>query len=249
VTKQLEAEERQETALWSKGAKSATKAEAEEAKKAAAAQKKAELKAIEVAERASLPSKPSAKVRGDEKKAVKRAGNLDDLFAPKMEEGAALAASNIDDALDALSLAQGGGERGERKALAGIDRHPEKRLKAALAAFEDRRLPELRQEHPGLRLQQYKDILYKEFQKVAFPALSLPLVFGVRANAWHSHRTIRLIRFMLGIMLREMNSGRLLLLRNGRLNNGLRRKLRSKYSLLQKKILRYKYDTNTKFGA
>jgi hypothetical protein len=76
-----------------------------------------------------------------------------------------LAASNIDDALDALSLTQGG-EGEERKALAGIDRHPERRQKAALAAFEDRRLPELRKEHPGLRLQQYKDLIYKEFQKV-----------------------------------------------------------------------------------
>jgi hypothetical protein len=90
---------------------------------------------------------------------------LDDLFAPKKEVGPALAASNIDDALDALSLTQGG-EGEERKAVAGIDRHPERRQKAALAAFEDRRLPELRKEHPGLRLQQYKDLIYKEFQKV-----------------------------------------------------------------------------------
>lgn len=90
---------------------------------------------------------------------------MDDLFAPTVRGGAALTATNIDDALDALSLTQGG-EGEERKALAGIDRHPERRQKAALAAFEDRRLPELREEHPGLRLQQYKDIIYKEFQKV-----------------------------------------------------------------------------------
>jgi len=90
------------------------------------------------------------------------------LFAPKRDAGTALTASNIDDALDALSLTQGG-EGEERKALMGIDRHPERRQKAALAAFEDRRLPELRKEHPGLRLQQYKDIIYKEFQKAPFP--------------------------------------------------------------------------------
>ena len=171
IAKQLDAEEREESAKWSKGAKGPSKAELEEAKKAAQAAKKAELKALEEAERASLPSKPAAKVRGDEKKAVKRAGNLDDLFAPKKEVVPALTASNIDDALDALSLTQGG-EGEERKALAGIDRHPERRQKAALAAFEDRRLPELRKEHPGLRLQQYKDLIYKEFQKVLVPLLS-----------------------------------------------------------------------------
>ena len=82
-----------------------------------------------------------------------------------MSPAPGLSASNIDDALDALSLTRDGqGE--ERKAVAGIDRHPERRQKAALAAFEDKRLPELKREHPGLRLQQYKDLIYKEFQKV-----------------------------------------------------------------------------------
>ena len=102
--------------------------------------------------------------RGEDKKAAKRGGGIDDaLFAASSAPG--LSASNIDDALDALSLTRGG-EGEERRAVAGIDRHPERRQKAALAAFEDRRLPELKKEHPGLRLQQYKDLIYKEFQKV-----------------------------------------------------------------------------------
>jgi hypothetical protein len=99
-----------------------------------------------------------------DKKATRKSSGLDDLFkGPVVAPG--LSATNIDDALDALTLTTGG-EGEERKAVAGIDRHPERRQKAALAAFEDKRLPEMRQEHPGLRLQQYKDLIYKEFQKV-----------------------------------------------------------------------------------
>ena len=108
--------------------------------------------------------------------------------------GPALAASNIDDALDALSLTTGG-EAEDRKAVAGIDRHPERRQKAALAAYEDKRLPELKQEHPGLRLQQYKDLIYKEFQKVVF------FIFALTC----SHLKIHSIRFMQRIMPREEN--------------------------------------------
>lgn len=47
----------------------------------------------------------------------------------------------------------------------GIDRHPERRFKAAYAAFEENRLPSLKQEHPGLRMNQMKDLIRKEFEK------------------------------------------------------------------------------------
>ena len=135
-----------------------------------------------------------------------------------MNSALGLTASNIDDALDALSLTRDGqGE--ERRAVAGIDRHPERRQKAALAAFEDRRLPELKKEHPGLRLQQYKDLIFKEFQKVY-------LVMVCRTNGV-SHRRIRLIRLMRRIMRRERTLKRLLWQRNGRLNNDLQRKRKS----------------------
>ena len=150
--------------MWSKGTKSNVKSEVEEAKRKAQLARKAERQALEEAERSVLPSKPLKPARGDEKKAVKKVGNLDDLFKTPAT-APALTASNIDDALDALRLTAGG-EAEERKVVAGIDRHPERRQKAALAAFEDRRLPELKKEHPGLRLQQYKELIYKEFQKV-----------------------------------------------------------------------------------
>lgn len=135
-----------------------------------------------------MPAKPVKAARGEDKKATKKAGTLDDLFkGPAI--GTALSATNIDDALDALSLTTGG-EGEERKAVAGIDRHPERRQKAALAAFEDKRLPELRKEHPGLRLQQYKDLIYKEFQKVIPEERRLTIVAGesLQSNPCNTQR-------------------------------------------------------------
>jgi hypothetical protein len=46
-----------------------------------------------------------------------------------------------------------------------VDRHPERRFKAAYAAFEARRLPEIEAEYPGLRKQQRVEICKKEFEK------------------------------------------------------------------------------------
>jgi hypothetical protein len=54
-----------------------------------------------------------------------------------------------------------------------LQSHPERRYKAALAAYKERELPILRKDRPGLRLQQYEEILYKDFKKVSpFPYLS-----------------------------------------------------------------------------
>ncbi|OMJ10955.1 Coiled-coil domain-containing protein [Smittium culicis] len=50
--------------------------------------------------------------------------------------------------------------------LAGlVDRHPERRHKAALKAYEERELPRLKLENKGLRLQQLKQLLWKEWLK------------------------------------------------------------------------------------
>lgn len=74
---------------------------------------------------------------------------------------AALNASGIDNALDALSLATTG------NAVDKIDRHPERRYKAALAAFEERRLAEMEKDGSGqgLRQNQKKEKIRKEFEK------------------------------------------------------------------------------------
>lgn len=46
-----------------------------------------------------------------------------------------------------------------------IDKHPEKRLKAAFKAFEEAELPRLKAEKPGLTHTQYKDMIWKLWKK------------------------------------------------------------------------------------
>ncbi|PGH02838.1 hypothetical protein GX51_04450 [Blastomyces parvus] len=149
---------------WSKGAKSSAKKDQVESKKAEAARKKAEREALLAAEEASLPSKPKGG-KSAAKKNPPRAPTLDlaQLDAdekPTSYKKAApvLSASGIDNALDALSLTTS-------TETAKIDRHPERRFKAAYAAFEARRLPEIEQEQPGLRRQQRIEVVRKEFEK------------------------------------------------------------------------------------
>lgn len=46
-----------------------------------------------------------------------------------------------------------------------VDRHPEKRMKAAYKKFEDTNLPLLKQENPGMKLSQLKHMLWKDWMK------------------------------------------------------------------------------------
>lgn len=125
--------------------------EAAEAKKREAAARKAAAAAALAEEEASLPSKPKTKSKAPEKRTRAGGGGVDGALA-------SLNASGIDDALDALSLTTDA-------AKVGVDRHPERRFKAAYAAYEERRLPEVREEHKGLRLNQMKELIRKEFEK------------------------------------------------------------------------------------
>ncbi|KAF6820160.1 duf1014 domain protein [Colletotrichum sojae] len=142
-----------EDAEWSKGSKSNAKKEAEAAKKAEAARKKAEREAALREEEANTPGRSAPK---NSKTAVKKTRGLD---LSQLDAPSALNASGIDNALDALSLTG--------SSDAKIDRHPERRFKAAYAAFEERRLKEMDDDGSGqgLRLQQRKDKIRKEFEK------------------------------------------------------------------------------------
>lgn len=46
-----------------------------------------------------------------------------------------------------------------------LDRHPERRMKAAFAAYEDANMPRLKKENPNMRLSQLKQQLKKEWTK------------------------------------------------------------------------------------
>ncbi|KAG6804294.1 coiled-coil domain-containing protein 124 [Apis laboriosa] len=63
-------------------------------------------------------------------------------------------AHGIDEALSVLSSKE-----------TEIDRHPEKRVKAAYASFEERMMPIIKEQNPTLRLSQLKQILKKEWMK------------------------------------------------------------------------------------
>ncbi|EON67582.1 hypothetical protein W97_06950 [Coniosporium apollinis CBS 100218] len=150
----------QEDAEWSKGAKSNSKAEAAAAKQAEAARKKAEKDALLKAEEAALPSKPKG---AGTKTAQKKTKGIDSAFASldtdtasSTRSSSALNATNIDDALDALDIASGAQDK--------VDRHPERRFKAAYTAYEERRLDEMKDEK-GLRRQQKIEQIRKEFEK------------------------------------------------------------------------------------
>jgi len=85
---------------------------------------------------------------------------LDDptLLARASRTAPTINASGIDNALDALALDS------KSATTEQIDRHPERRYKAAYAAFEERRLEEMK-EDKGLRRQQKVELIRKEFEK------------------------------------------------------------------------------------
>lgn len=153
-----------ENSKWSQGSKSNSKKEDAAAKKAEAAQKKAERDAQLAVEEAGARSAPKNSKSAVKKTAAPPKGTLDlsQLDAPSSSKQLpSLNASGIDSALDALSITTGTAEQDASK----VDRHPERRFRAAYAAFEAKRLPEIEAENPGLRRQQRIDIIKKEFDK------------------------------------------------------------------------------------
>ncbi|EME83416.1 uncharacterized protein MYCFIDRAFT_59074 [Pseudocercospora fijiensis CIRAD86] len=144
----------EEAKKWDKGAKDNSKADAAAAKAAEAARKKAEKDALLKEEEASLPSKGGKGKAAPAKKS--RGLDLSGLDAPSSKKELALNATGIDNALDAFSLVTDNKDK--------IDRHPERRFKAAYAAYEERRLDEMKDEK-GLRRQQKIDQIRKEFEK------------------------------------------------------------------------------------
>ncbi|KJR82240.1 uncharacterized protein SPSK_03462 [Sporothrix schenckii 1099-18] len=155
--------------LFSFGYTSApTTLEAEAAKKAELARKKAERDTMLAEEEKNTPGRAAPKnAKSATKKttaAPSRGLDLSQLgdAAPADKKLTAVSATGIDNALDALSLdSAGAGGAGP------IDRHPERRFKAAFAAFEERRLAEMDADgsSKGLRLNQRKDKIRKEFEK------------------------------------------------------------------------------------
>ena len=65
----------------------------------------------------------------------------------------AVEARSVEDAISVLSVTE------------KAEKHPEKRMKAAYAAYEEFNLPRLKQENPNMRLSQLKQMLKKDWMK------------------------------------------------------------------------------------
>ncbi|EPS44769.1 hypothetical protein H072_1243 [Dactylellina haptotyla CBS 200.50] len=152
---------------WADGAKDTSKKAASAAKKAEAAAKKAARDAELETETAALKTAKANPKAGTKGKAVAAGPSrgldaaLSSLDEPSSSTSATLNASGIDNALDALSLTSGSASS------ATIERHPERRFKAAYAIFEDRRMLEGKADGTwdGLRQNQIQARIRKEFEK------------------------------------------------------------------------------------
>ena len=83
-------------------------------------------------------------------------GDIANIRAANKASMAEIQASGVESALSAMSL---GG------AVGGDDRHPEKRMKAAYKAYEEHMLPEMKEQYPGLKRQQYLDKIFASWKK------------------------------------------------------------------------------------
>ena len=160
------ASEQREAEKWDQGAKDSSKKASAAQKAADQAAKKAERDALLAEEEKNQPNKPKgAGKKTAEKKNVGRPGTLDlgqldDTPTPTGgDQMKTINASGIDNALDALTLT--GSSANDMK----LDRHPERRFAAAYKAYEERRLPEIKAEHPGLRRNQQIEVVKKEFER------------------------------------------------------------------------------------
>ncbi|EKM83163.1 hypothetical protein AGABI1DRAFT_111652 [Agaricus bisporus var. burnettii JB137-S8] len=178
--------ERKEADAWTdKDAKAGKAAkEAKEEKRKADLARKAENARLLAEEESSLKDKAKAVPKASQKKkseptkpagpgAIAAGGGISPESTTNkgkgkdQEEGAeSFSATGIDNALDLLEVVTAKMDKASLGSqAAGMEKHPERRFKAAFEAYQERELPILKEDHPGLRLQQYKDLLFKQFQK------------------------------------------------------------------------------------
>lgn len=85
--------------------------------------------------------------------------NTDAMLEGAVQDGSSLntalkdGSSGIDGALDSLSIKK------------QEDKHPEKRMKALHKAFEERMMPQMKIDYPGLRMSQYKERIFLLWKK------------------------------------------------------------------------------------
>jgi hypothetical protein len=165
-------------------AKRDLKKEAAAAKAAEAARKKAELAELKRAEEAAMASMGKKKVQAPKltKREIDSHKEMQQLQYEQMdaEKRAALKKTigvdnyerlldervdnRMESVVDARSLDDAVRQMGGIE-LEDVDRHPERRAKALFAAYFERRLPEMKEEKPGLKLMAYKSKIFDEWQR------------------------------------------------------------------------------------
>mmetsp|Transcript_10286 Transcript_10286/g.28003 ORF Transcript_10286/g.28003 Transcript_10286/m.28003 type:complete len:226 (+) Transcript_10286:69-746(+) len=185
------ADKAKEDAYWDAHAnpvaKRDLKKEAAAAKAAEAAKKKAELAELKRAEEAAMASVGKKKVQApkltkreidshkekqrlqyEQMDAEKRASLKKTIGVDTYERMLDERVDNrMESVMDARSLDEAVRQMGGVAVddMAEVDRHPERRAKALFAAYFERRLPELKEEKPGLKLMAYKARCFDEWQR------------------------------------------------------------------------------------
>ncbi|KAI0927855.1 hypothetical protein AcW2_004041 [Taiwanofungus camphoratus] len=162
-------QERREAEKWQDGAKSSKSKEEKEEKRQAEIARKAEAARLLAEEEASLPAKPKTAPKAAAKKAAAKnvksagpgaiaAGGLDVIAGgekakdEKPEDPETFAATGIDNALDLLEVVTAKMDKASvGQQAAGLERHPERRFKAALEAYKEREMPNVRAEVRSIR--------------------------------------------------------------------------------------------------
>ncbi|KAI0255302.1 hypothetical protein BJV78DRAFT_757084 [Lactifluus subvellereus] len=200
-----EAKERAEAVKWTEGERSGKSKEEKEEKRKAELARKAENARLLAEEEASAQTKKATPKAGAKKAtksqpkpagpgAIAAGGEVATPTASAEssskndgtpQEVESFSATGIDNALDLLEVVNAKMDKASiGNQAAGIEKHPERRFKAAFNAYVESELPNIRAEvkprlrvnlvpvlqllysqQPGLRLQQYKDLLFKQFQK------------------------------------------------------------------------------------
>ncbi len=176
--KQRQEKQKQEDKKWEQGAKDESRRQAEEAKRMEKLIKKQELRTIEEREERELekfkPVKSSNNTSDNNKLKLPSASVQPTIRSPTLnwslsrsisDDGSlnssteAFSASNIDDALMLLESTN------VSSSSMSVEKHPERRVKAAFAAYEAREFPILKAENPSLRHTQLMERLHKMWLK------------------------------------------------------------------------------------
>ena len=155
-----------------KGKKKAAKQDDKAAKDREKAARKAERDAIEREEEASMKSKVTkkltkAQIDASTASKPKPKKQYDVVSEEQQARQLMKGNDNANTSVDATGLKEASEQlaRVNLASTTAADDHPERRLKAAHLAFEEKTIPMLKADNPGLKRSQLKELCFKQWQK------------------------------------------------------------------------------------